>query len=180
MNLGCVADYDPVDRDAADAREAAVLVPVVGDRLLFTRRAEDLPDHPGEMSFPGGAHESGDRNLAATALREAEEEVGLRPDEATVVGRLDDVPTVSDYVVRPFVATVPDREYAPDEREVAEITALPVAALADRGNYDAERRGVDGRHVTVHYFRVNGYTVWGATGRVLARLLSLATDWRPP
>lgn len=133
------------------------------------------------MSFPGGGREPVDDDLTATALREADEEIGLDPDTAEVVGRLDDIRTITRYAVRPFVARVPDREYVPDEHEVAEVVVLPIAALTDPDNYDSERR--DHPHygeVRLHFFRVGDYVVWGATGRILVQFLELTTDWRVP
>jgi 8-oxo-dGTP pyrophosphatase MutT (NUDIX family) len=185
MDLGRVAEHTPT-RVTGAQREAAVLVPVLardGDpHLLFTKRADHLGEHPGQMSFPGGGRESVDDDLEATALREANEEIGLRPEEAAIRGRLDDIHTVSDYAVAPFVAEVPDRAYQPDEREVAEIAVLPVGALADHGNYEAERREHPAHgELLVHFFHVGGYTVWGATGRILGQFLALAVGWeRPP
>ncbi|QLC33761.1 CoA pyrophosphatase [Halarchaeum sp. CBA1220] len=184
MDLGRIAAHDPVAVTDAE-RDAAVLVPVVeradGPALLFTKRASHLGEHPGQMSFPGGGREPSDRDLTATALREAEEEIGLRSEEARVVGRLDDIHTVSRYSITPVVARVPDRAYDPDEREVAEIAVLSVAALTDPANYELERREhPEFGELDVHFFRVAGYTVWGATGRILAQFLELAADWTPP
>jgi len=184
MDLSALARHTP--RTVEDAeREAAVVAPVVAtgddDALLFTKRADHLGQHPGQMSFPGGGREPSDEDLEATARREANEEIGLQSNEIEVVGRLDDIPTVSDYSVRPFVSRVPDREYVPDEREVAEIAVLPVAALTDLDNYESERR--DHPYygdIRLHFFYVGGYTVWGATGRMLVQLLELTTDWEMP
>jgi 8-oxo-dGTP pyrophosphatase MutT (NUDIX family) len=184
MDWERVAAHEPAGISGAE-REAAVLAPVVtrpdGDYLLFTKRADHLGEHPGQMSFPGGGREPEDDDLAATARREADEEIGLEPREADIRGRLDDIPTVSNYAVRPFVAQIPDREYIPDEREVAEIAVLSVADLTDLDNYESERR----EHpyygdIRIHYFTVDGFTVWGATGRMLVQLLELATDWEEP
>lgn len=184
MDWERIGRYEPTAAVEGD-REAAVLVPIIsrsdGEHLLFTKRADHLGEHPGQMSFPGGGREPEDDSLEATARREAFEEIGLDPVDAEIVGRLDDIPTVSNYAVRPFVARIPDREYAPDEQEVAEIAVLSVAELTDLGNYESERR----EHpyygdVRIHYFRVDGYTVWGATGRMLVQFLELATDWRMP
>ncbi|MFD1595402.1 NUDIX hydrolase [Haloplanus litoreus] len=184
MDLSAVARHTPRTIDDAE-REAAVVAPIVeradGDALLFTKRADHLGEHAGQMSFPGGGREPSDADLEETARREANEEIGLIPDEIEVVGRLDDIPTVSDYAVRPFVSRIPDRTYVPDEREVAEIVVLPVAALTDLDNYESERR--DHPHygeIRLHFFHVEGYTVWGATGRMLVQLLELATDWEMP
>jgi 8-oxo-dGTP pyrophosphatase MutT (NUDIX family) len=184
MNWERVIAYAPAEFADAE-REAAVLAPIIsrsdGEYLLFTKRADHLGEHPGQMSFPGGGREPEDSDLEATAKREADEEIGLRPKEVEILGRLDDIPTVTDYAVRPFVAKVPDREYTPDESEVAEIAVLSLSELTDLDNYDSESR--DHPHygeMRVHYFRVDGYTVWGATGRMLAQFLELATDWEMP
>jgi len=184
MDLERVGSHSPTSVTDED-RDAAVLVPVLtrdGEHhLLFTKRADHLGEHPGQMSFPGGGREPADEDLEATALREANEEIGLDPAEADIVGRLDDIRTITRYSVRPFVGTIPDREYVPDEREVAEIAVLPVPELTDLDNYDSERR--DHPHygdIRLHYFRVDGYTVWGATARILVQLLQLATDWEMP
>ena len=184
MDWERVRAHEPTAAVEGD-REAAVLVPVItrsdGDHLLFTKRADHLGEHPGQMSFPGGGYEPGDEDLSATAKREAFEEVGLEPESAEIVGRLDDIPTVTNYLVRPFVARIPDREYVPDEQEVAEIAVLSLSALTDLDNYESERR--DHPYygdIRIHYFRVDGYTVWGATGRMLVQFLELATDWTMP
>jgi 8-oxo-dGTP pyrophosphatase MutT (NUDIX family) len=184
MDLSRMSAHAPTAVDDAGQR-AAVLAPVFtrdGEaHVLFTKRAEHLGEHPGQMSFPGGSREPEDGTLEATALREADEEIGLRAVEVGTVGRLDDIRTVTDYSVRPFVGRVPDREYDPDEREVAEVVALPVSELTDAGNYESERRDhpVYGPH-RIHYFHVGTYTVWGATGVMLTQLLELTTDWRAP
>ena len=184
MDYDAVAAHTPERVDTAP-RWAAVLAPVFCRdgvaHVVFTRRADHLGEHPGQMSFPGGGAESFDDDLTATALREADEEIGLRPEEVTVVGRLDDIETVSEYAVSPFVGRVPDRTYVPDDGEVAEVVPLSVPALTDPDNYESERRHHP-RHgaVRLHFFHVDGYTVWGATGRMLVQLLETATDWRAP
>jgi 8-oxo-dGTP pyrophosphatase MutT (NUDIX family) len=183
MDLGAVRAYDgePID---ADLQESAVIAPVV-DRedphLLFTKRAEHLSNHPGQMSFPGGRREPHDESLWGTATREGNEEVCLDPAEASLVGCLDDIRTVTEFSVRPFVAEVPDREYEPCEHEVAEVAVLPIADLTDLDNYESEHR--DHPYygdIRLHYFSVDGYTVWGATARILVQFLELATDWEMP
>jgi len=185
MDLEAVGEHEP-DAVTDEKREAAVVVPVIdrsGDpQLLFTRRAEHLSNHPGQMSFPGGGREPADADLEATARREANEEVCLAPEEIAPVGRLDDIRTVTRYSVRPFVARVPDREYAPCDDEVAEVAVLSIAGLTDLDNYESERR--DHPYygdIRLHYFYLGGHTVWGATARMLVQFLELATDWeRPP
>jgi len=165
-------------------RQSAVLVPVIERdvaHVLFTKRAEHLSKHPGQMSFPGGGHEPEDETLRETALREANEEICLEPADASFVGRLDDIHTVSEFLVRPFVARVPDRTYDPCDEEVAEIAVLPVPALTDLENYHGEHRDHPYYgQIRLHYFYVDGYTVWGATARMLAQFLELTTGWTPP
>ena len=183
MDLSRLGRFTPTSLVAR--REAAVLAPVVerdGEaHLLFTKRAAHLGEHPGQMSFPGGGREPMDATLRETALREANEEIGLRPREVDIVARVDDTTTTSDYAVRPFVGIAPDREYAPDESEVAEVAVLRVSGLTDPANYESERRvHPDYGDHRIHFFRVDGYTVWGATGRMVVQLLERTTDWRAP
>ena len=184
MNLTGVRRHTPSEL-ADPEREAAVLAPVIrqGDReeILFTKRSEQLGDHPGQMSFPGGGREPEDADLEATALREAHEEIGLSPTEADVVGPIDDIETVTRYIVRPYVGVIPDRSYTPDEYEVAEIARLAVDDLTDVANYESEHRDhPEYGPIRIHFFHVDGYTVWGATGHMLAQLLELTTDWEIP
>jgi 8-oxo-dGTP pyrophosphatase MutT (NUDIX family) len=183
MDLDRVTDHEATPVTDA-SRDAAVLAPVLARQerhLLFTKRADHLGEHPGQMSFPGGGRDPGDTTLRKTALREAHEEISLRPQEAEIVGRIDDIHTVSRYAVRPFVARIPDRAYEPDEREVAEITVLPVSEFVDPANYESERRThPEFGDIRVHFFHVGGYTVWGATAKILVQLLELTTDWQVP
>jgi 8-oxo-dGTP pyrophosphatase MutT (NUDIX family) len=184
MDFERVAAYDAVSV-TDEEREASVLAPVIsredGYHLLFTKRADHLGEHPGQMSFPGGGREPSDTGRKATALREANEEISLAPADAEIVGRLDDIRTITRYSVRPYLARIPDQEYVPDEREVAEIAVLAVDDLTDLDNYESERR--DHPHygdIRLHFFNVDGYTVWGATARILVQLLELATGWEMP
>ncbi|MDL0120162.1 CoA pyrophosphatase [Halobacterium salinarum] len=184
MDLSGVAAHRPV-RVTDQDRAAAVLVPVVdaadGAALVFTKRAADLSDHPGQMSFPGGGCEPRDPDCRSTAAREANEEIGLGRDEVAFAGQLDDIATITEYAVTPFVGRVPHREFDPDEREVAEVAVLPVSALTDPSNYDLEKRShPEYGTALVHFFRVDGYTVWGATARILVQFLDLAAGWTPP
>jgi 8-oxo-dGTP pyrophosphatase MutT (NUDIX family) len=184
MDLSGVRRHEPTTVNDQE-REAAVIAPVV-DRdaephLLFTKRADHLSDHPGQMSFPGGGREPEDGDLWATALREADEEIGLTSPEVEQVGRLDDIRTVTRYSVRPFVAEIPDRDYEPGDEEVAEIAILPLSGIMDLTNYESERRDHPYYgEIRLHFFYVDGYTVWGATARMLVQFLDLATDWEMP
>lgn len=183
MNLDSVQRFEPT-AVTDEAQESAVVVPLLdrdSPHLLFTKRADHLSNHPGQMSFPGGRREPVDTDLWATATREAHEEVSLAPDELSFVGRLDDIRTVTNFSVRPFAARVPDRTYEPCENEVAEVAVLSIAELRDLDNYHGEYR--DHPHhgrIRVHYFYVDDYTVWGATARILVQFLELTTEWEAP
>lgn len=161
---------------------AAVLVPLhrlegeVG--VLLTRRPAGMSRHAGQISFPGGRIEPGEDSLTA-ALREAHEEVGLEPSRADVVGRLSEALVLaSAFRLTPWVASVPyPYPYAAAPREVEEILHVPLSELARPGAHRVERRRVYGIDLDVHFFSVGKDVIWGATGRILAELLSI---WRTP
>jgi len=184
LALDAVAAHTPVTA-MTEEREAAVVVPIVErdgrEYLLFIKKADHLGSHAGQMSFPGGGREPSGEDLYATALREAREEVDMHTDAVAYVGQLDDIATVSGYAVRPFVVRAPDQTWVPDDREVAEVVPLPIDELVDLDNYESEERDHPQRgNVRLHFFRVDGYTVWGATGWMLVRFLELSTEWRQP
>jgi 8-oxo-dGTP pyrophosphatase MutT (NUDIX family) len=156
---------------------SAVLVPLLAvdgePSLLFTRRSQLLPHHQGQVAFPGGRHQEDDVDLAATALRETEEEIGLERSEVRVLGAIDDIETMATrFVITPFVGVVPHPyAFRPCEREVDAIFTVPLRALQAPG---AERREVwefDGRRVPIDTFPVEGHVIWGATQRITRNLL---------
>ncbi len=161
----------------AGERQAAVLVPFVGaagePTLLFIRRAEGLDVHSGQVAFPGGNRDPEDAGPVATALREAQEEVGLAPAEVEVLGLLPDVVTMTTgYCITGVVALLgPGAVPRPDRREVAEAFTVRLAALADPAVYREEVRTAGGPTRRVPYFDVAPYLIWGATGRVVRTLL---------
>ncbi len=163
-------------------RQAAVLVPFVQagvePALLFIRRADGLDVHSGQVAFPGGNRDPEDAGPVATALREAGEEVGLAPTEVEVLGLLADVVTVSTgFCITGVVARLaPGFVPSPDRREVAEAFTVPVAAITDPRVYRGELRTANGVARAVPYFDVAPYLVWGATGRIVRRLLDLFTS----
>jgi len=183
MNVDGVRTFEPTPI-SDESRDSAVVVPVVereSPHLLFTKRADHLSNHPGQMSFPGGRREPEDADLRGTAAREAHEEIGLDPADLSFIGQLDDIRTVTGFSVTPFVARIPDQEYEPCDGEVAEIAILPVGTLTDLDNYHGEYRDhPDNGRIRVHYFYADEYTVWGATARILVQFLELTTDWKAP
>lgn len=160
------------------ARRAAVLVPVLpapeGPRIFYTLRTDALRDHAGQVSFPGGSLEPGDGSLRETALREAEEEVDLRPDLVEVVGELDEVYIPpSGFLVRPVVGLLrPEAELVLAPEEVEDIFSVTLAELMSPGALKEVVWERDGRLYEVRIFAVGGYEVWGATAAMTAGLLA--------
>jgi 8-oxo-dGTP pyrophosphatase MutT (NUDIX family) len=165
---------DATTLEVRGAINAAVLVPLYLDRgrlhTVFTKRQDDLRRHPGDISFPGGRYEEGERDLSATALREAQEEIGLPPEAVEIVGALQPTPTIATgYAVYPFVGVIePGRTWAVSPREVSEVLELPLdEVLAGYARRRVVRRGVSIRTDT---YMVGEHLIWGATARILTDL----------
>jgi 8-oxo-dGTP pyrophosphatase MutT (NUDIX family) len=161
--------------DAPGNTDAAVLVPLYVDRgdlhAVFTRRRGDLRRHAGEISFPGGRQEVPDEDLRETALREAEEEIGLAADAVELVGALPPTGTfVTSYRIHPFVGVIaPGHAWTPQPSEVEEVLELSLPDLV-RGHESRRllRRGVPIKTPT---YTVGDSFVWGATARIVEQLL---------
>ena len=167
-------------RDPADIRPAAVLVPIVRrDELavLFTRRTPHLHDHAGQISFPGGRAEPGDASLEATALREAQEEIGLAAERVELLGRLPEYVTVTGYRVTPVVGVVSvPFELRPDPFEVAEIFEVPLAFLLDPANHLRNTVKQEGKLRRYYAMPYREYYIWGATAGMLMNLYGFLRD----
>lgn len=162
----------------ADCRRAAVLVPILlepeGAQIVYTVRKDYLQDHAGQISFPGGAPEPEDDSLLATALREAEEEIDLRPDLVDIIGELEDmyIPPTR-FLVRPFVGLLPEEAELVLDPE--EVEAIFYASLEDLMSPEAFKRVIwerEGRPYEVPVFAVEGYEIWGATAAMTSALLA--------
>ena len=165
-------DPSPSPTAGPGNRLAAVLLPLVEDRLVLTRRTEHLSRHPGEISFPGGLTQDEDADLAATALRETQEELGLPPEEVELLGALAPVHTfVSSILIVPFVGLVSgDPVFALSEAEIAEVLAYPLDELtAAETTVEWPKDGHVYRGFA--YPMPDGNTVWGATAGILHQLL---------
>lgn len=155
--------------------DAAVLVALYCEggqpKAIFTRRRDDLRRHAGEISFPGGRYDEGDQDLRITALREAEEEIGLPRDAVQILGALQPTPTIATgYAVYPFVGLIePGRAWTPSPGEVAEVLEIPLQALID--GYARRRLIRRGLPIRTDTYLVDGHLIWGATARILADLL---------
>lgn len=159
------------------ARPSAVLIVLAdGDRgpeVLLTRRSMELSHHKGEISFPGGRMDAGETPLE-TALREADEEVGLDPAAVSPHGELQHLNTIvsRSYIV-PVVATLDESiDLAPASREVDRVLWVPVATLTDPDRYRSEHWGRPPTDRLIHFFELDDETVWGVTAHLLLALLA--------
>jgi 8-oxo-dGTP pyrophosphatase MutT (NUDIX family) len=174
-------ERQPVIRPEWDVRPAAVLVPLYLDagewHVLFTQRTHLVETHKGQVSFPGGRVDPGDTSRVDTALREAEEEIGLRRADVTVLGQLDEFLTVTQYHITPIVGVFPwPYPFVLSTAELTEAFGVPLAWLADPANLEVREREplVPGRPIPVYYLHYHGYTIWGATARMLLNLIEVA------
>ncbi len=156
-------------------RPAAVLIPIIerweGMRVLFTRRADHLARHAGQVSFPGGRLHEADADEAAAALRETEEEVGLARSFVTVLGELDRYETGTGFAIHPFVGMVREGfELKIDKSEVAEAFEVPLAFLMDPTNHVPRTATWQGRERRFYGMTYDGHYIWGATAGILINL----------
>ena len=165
---------DGTEGRAAASTPAAVLIPVVSHNeltVLFTQRTTHLKSHAGQVSFPGGRVEPGDASAEFTALREAQEEIGLSADRVEILARLPDYRTRTGFRVTPVVGVVtPPLELAPDPREVESVFEVPLAFLLDPANRQRRTREFQGQSVGFYVFEYQARTIWGATAGMLVNL----------
>ena len=160
---------------------AAVLLPIYWKQgqyyILFTKRTEKVKEHKGQISFPGGARQEGDRTLMDTALRECAEEIGLVSSEVEVLGELDDVATLtSSYIISPFVAFIPEpHSLKVNRREIEEIIEVPILALLGKDSRRQDTEIIGGETVTSYFYYYQGRVIWGATARIVNQFLDIFT-----
>jgi 8-oxo-dGTP pyrophosphatase MutT (NUDIX family) len=161
--------------DAHGRTDAAVLVPLYLDagslHAVFTKRREDLSRHAGEISFPGGRQDHPDEDLRTTALREADEEIGLPPDAVNLVGALPPTGTfVTSYKIHPFVGVIePGHAWVPQPTEVEQVLELSLPDLV--AGFEMKRLIRRGVPIKTPSYTVDGNFIWGATARILQDLL---------
>lgn len=167
-------------RPAPGVTRASVLVPLYVTQselwVLLTRRSDSLPHHAGQIAFPGGAAEAGDDDEVATALREAEEEVGIQAEKVLVLGQLDDLATPTGFLISPVVGAIPfPFEIQAAAHEVEAVLPVPFSFLANPDMVEHQVFEVDGQRVVAPVYHYRGHRVWGATAKIIANLVERLT-----
>jgi 8-oxo-dGTP pyrophosphatase MutT (NUDIX family) len=181
LQPGRLRTYLPCPCPSGSWRKAAVLIPIQrsdqGDVIVFVVRSRDLRAHSGEIAFPGGALEEQDADLQACALREAQEEIGLDGRDLRLLGQLDPIVVAARYAVTPFVGLLGKEALPrPHSPETAAVLRVPVRTLLEEGCFGVRLyQSSDGPRSTYQF--VCGETaIWGATARMLKRLLEVGYD----
>ena len=162
---------------------AAVLVPLFRKgkdcHLLFTKRTDTVRYHKGEISFPGGVFDEGDSELERTAIREAFEEIGLRQDDVQILGVLDDIVTITEFIVTPFVGFFPyPYPFKVSPIEIAELIEVPLSSLLDERCFGEREITQGDRQRIVYTYQYGNHTIWGATALILKQFLDLISSSR--
>ena len=158
---------------------AAVLIPIYKDsgkyHIVFIKRTFWVPTHQGQVAFPGGSRHASDKSLLDTALRESQEEIGLRMEDVKVLGELDDqVTTTSNFIVTPFVGVIPwPYDFTLSKREVESLFKVPINALMDKSRMKPEMEILNGEEVPSFAYYYKGKRIWGATARILNKFLDI-------
>ncbi len=176
-----VKAHEPLSLSSVGLRQSAVLVPLRYENesrqsfeVILTRRSSELPSHAGQVSFPGGGFQDGDVDIVATALRETFEEIGVGRDQVTVVGRLDDVQTITGYHVTPVVGTMAmGTALVADESEVARVFTVPLNVILDASRWEQHIHEFKGSQVEMWQLLWDGETIWGATAYMLRAFRSV-------
>ncbi|MFU8771419.1 MAG: NUDIX hydrolase [Anaerolineales bacterium] len=171
-------DY-PAEIFSEPPRPAAVLIPLLlrNDcyHLLFTRRTGDLPEHSGQVAFPGGQADNDDSSPEETALREAYEEIGLKAKDVRILGRLNRIQTISNYLVTPVVSIIPwPYPFRIATQEVSRVFTIPMAWLADPTNHEIRQRTLPSPYAPVPVIYFNHYQdelLWGISAQITLDLL---------
>ena len=189
-------DTDPESRASSSnvqaPKPAAVLVPLIYDppnaknpgwQILYTRRTDSVQDHKGQVSFPGGRADPGDNYPTGTALREAYEEIGLRPSDVRILGQMPPFLTITNYLVTPVIGVIPwPYNLTIQPNEVSRVFTIPMDWMAKAENYEIKQRKFPPsaqippqfQNIQVIYYRqYDGELLWGITAEVTLRFLRL-------
>ena len=181
INTSFTSDNDLMDREAVKTEnliEAAVLVPIVerndGLKVILTKRSNNLKQHPGQISFPGGKSEKIDKSLVATALRETKEEIGISEKNVEILGQLSQHVTITGFKITPFIGRI-RMGFSTEIQtsEVSEIFEVPLSYLSNPKNFRVESVKWKGKKRFFYSIPYGPYYIWGATARILKNLADL-------
>ena len=181
INTSFTSDNDLMDREAVKIEnliEAAVLVPIVerndGLKVILTKRSNNLKQHPGQISFPGGKSEKIDKSLVATALRETKEEIGISKKNVEILGQLPKHVTITGFKITPFIGRI-RMGFSTEIQtsEVSEIFEVPLSYLSNPKNFRVESVKWKGKKRFFYSIPYGPYYIWGATARILKNLADL-------
>jgi 8-oxo-dGTP pyrophosphatase MutT (NUDIX family) len=167
-----------LEKIASTLKPAGVLIPLRehddGLSVLLTQRSADLKHHAGQVSFPGGRMEDSDEDIATTALRETQEEIGIAGDHVSIIGYLEPMPTVTGYAVTPVVGLVDGAvELTLDRTEVEYTFEVPLDFLTETQNHRMVAREWQGLSFSMVEFHFEGQRIWGATAQMLLRFINI-------
>ncbi|UYO01059.1 MAG: CoA pyrophosphatase [Devosia sp.] len=176
-----VPDWQPPKPFERPPVPAAVLIALVrrpeGHTILYTERSPDLRAHSGQVAFPGGKVDGADADIAATALREAQEEVGMAPGDATILGYMPIYFTGTNYLITPVVAeVVPSAPFVPNPAEVHSVFEVPLRRILDKSTYGRFRISRNGREHSTWQIDHDGHTIWGITANLTRLFRDMALD----
>jgi len=165
----------------APARPAAVIIPLFfknGEAHMdFTQRTEKVNKHKGQVSFPGGTQDDTDADSLQAALRETHEEMGILPQDITVLGRTDNFLTNTHFLVTPWVGHFPyPYEYVISRDEIEKVIEVPLIHLLDDGSFEIRDWERNGKWYKIHFYEYNGDVIWGVTGFLLSNFLHIVFD----
>lgn len=174
------ADYSPRKLNL-NYTEAGILVPVTDDpgnpEMIFTLRSANLSTHSGQVAYPGGKRDVGDLSLAATALRETHEEIGLPPDQVDIISPLSQVTSLHGILVSPYVGVVPDRyPLEPNPGEIDSVFRVPLSFFLEDRRERTDAIPFQNQTIHVPCYRWERYQIWGLSAVVLVEFLNAVYD----
>ena len=177
-------DRKPLDIKHPEFKPSAVLMPFFCEgnelKLLFTIRHKNLKHHKGEISFPGGKQEANDKDLLETALRETEEEIGIKSDQIEILGRLDDLFTITKYVITPFIGIIKGKfSITTSDAEVFRVIKVPLSIFGKNGCFQEEAWEQNKTSYPIYYYYYRRNIIWGATAYIMNQFMETIYDYQP-
>lgn len=167
--------------DEPNLTKAAVLIPIFEKEgkyhIIFTKRTEKVEHHKGEISFLGGVYDKGDKSLLQTALRESFEELGIKPSDVEILGELDDITTITNFIISPFVGVIPyPYNFIINKDEIDQVLEIPIFTLLEKSNFWEEKFIYDEKEHIVYFYKYKENIIWGATGKILKQFLEITSN----